>query len=169
MKKIIVILSLLLITFCSASYAGDNLQRFYARHRTDDNVESIKLPRMLLALIPKDRDTRRLLRCLKSVRIFQMEALKDRQAVLGELQQALAQDNFESLLQVTDDDSRVNIYINQDAQKIRHMFIMVDDDKELVLLQAKTRITFDQLNDLLKSEKNGNNKSGLKKLVSLKS
>lgn len=169
MKKKIIILSLLLITLCSAAYAGDGLQQFYARYRGQDNVETVKLPRMLLALVPKDRETRGLLRCLKSIRIFQMEALNSRrQAVLSELQQALTQDNFESLLQVTDDDSRVNIYINQDAKKIRHMFIMVDSASELVLLQARTKITFDQLNELLKGVGTGKGKSDIRKLVSLK-
>lgn len=169
MKKTIVLLCLLFATGIGTSQARSGLQRFYANHHMDENTVSMKLPKFLLALVPKDAETRAVLRCLKSIRIFQMEDLSHkRRAVVSELEEALAYDNFESLLQVTDDGSRVNIYISQDATRIRHLFIMVDSDEELVLLQARTRITYAQLNDLLSGFKPGKNKTGLAKMVTLK-
>lgn len=167
MRKTITILALLLLTLGSATYAGDGLKKFYSRHRSDENVASIKLSRFLLALVPKDPETRALLRFLKSVKIFHMDALNEkRQPVISELEGALALDSFESLLEVNEGGNRVHIYINQDTFKVRHMLIMVDGDNELVVLQARTNITFDQLSGLLHDGKSGN--AGLKKLVSLK-
>lgn len=169
MKKTITILALLLLTLGSTVYAGDSLKKFYSRHRSEENVESIKLSRFLLALVPKDAETRALLRFLKSVRIFHMDALNERRGpVISELKDALALDSFESLLEVNEGGNRVHIYINQDAFKVRHMLIMVDGDNELVVLQARTNITFDQLSTLLRSDASGKHKSGLSGILSFK-
>lgn len=98
-----------------------------------------------------------------------MEALSHRpEEVIRELEDALTGDSFESLFQVTDNNERINIYIDQDEQKIRKVLIMVDSGDELVLLQAKTNISFDQLNDLMNDYTSGNDKSGLKKMINLK-
>lgn len=169
MKIRITILALLLITFCTVAKAKSGMQDFYAQHKTDQHTESIRLPKILFAFLRKDPETRALLRCLKSIRIFHMEALSNRRGeVIRKLEDALTGDNFESLFQVTDNGERINIYIDQDEQHIRKMLIMIDSGDELVLLQAKTRISFEQLSGLMNDYTSGNDKSGLKKIINIK-
>lgn len=169
MKKTLTFLTfLLLIAIGDTVYAGDGLQKFYARHRDDEHVESFKLSRFLLAIVPKDAEARELFRFLKSIRIFHMEGANSRRReIVSELRGVLADDRFESLMEFTTGQERAYVYIDQDEKKIRHMLLLVDNDNELVVLQAKTDITFKELNDLLADGKPGSC-GGLKKLVSLK-
>lgn len=169
MKKILLLTTLLFLACCNDMQARSGLQRFYANHNGDDNVVSVKLPKLLLRFIPKDDEASAVLRHLKSLKVFQIEALNGRRrAVVSELEDALAQDSYESLLQVKDKGERVNIYINQDGDRIHDLLIMIDSDQELVVVQARTKITFDQLTRMLndyQSEKKG---SGLGRVISFK-
>ncbi len=170
MKKIILLTTtLLLLVCCSTTHARNGLQRFFANHNSDDNVVSVKLPKLLLKFIPKDDEARAVLRYLKSLRVFQLEALNGkRSAVVGELEEALAQDSYESLLQVNDKGERVNIYISQDGDRIHELLIMVDSDQELVVAQAKTKITFDQLTRMINDYQSDKKGSGLGRVISFK-
>lgn len=167
MNKIITIIALLLLTgFTGKAHAGDALKRFYAQHRADDNVEHLTIPKFLLWFSDNDPETRKVIRHMKSLKIFQIEAPGNkRERLTTELSDAIAHDGFESILGVTEDGERVNIYISQSRRYIRKVLITVDSKDELVVLQIKTKISFDKLAALMDDYKTGKDKSGLKKIL----
>ena len=167
MNKIIaLILALLVAGLSSKASARDGLQQFYHQHHADKNVEQITLPKLLLLFWGDDPETRRMLRHMKSLKIFQMEGLQDnREAIAGELSGALKKDGFENILAVTDNGERINIYINQSRKFIHKVLITVDSKDELIVLQIKTKISFDKLSALMNDYKTGKNKSGLKQIL----
>jgi protoheme ferro-lyase len=148
MKKTI-LLCLLALSMTTASNA-QSLKQFYAQHRTDKNVQQIRIPKILLSCLSVDREARAVLKHLKSLRVFQMEGANATNSSLqSELKNALENDGFESVLQVTESDERVDIYISQDKKFIRKVLISVGSNDELVLLQANTKLSFERLNELL--------------------
>ena len=167
MNKIITLIAALLITgFGSMANAKSGLRRFYSQHHADKNVEQITLPKFLLMFSGDDPETRRMLRHMKSLKIFEMEGARDnRDAVAAELSSALKQDGFENILAVTEDGERLNIYINQSRKYIHKVLITVDSQDELLVLQIKTKISFDKLSALMDDYKTGKNKSGLKQII----
>lgn len=156
MKKTM-ILGLLAILISLTVSAQGGMKQFYALHRTDHDVTQIRLPRLLLSLAAHDPEARAVLKYLKSLKVFQMErTAATRPSVTKELEHALNSDGFESVLQVAESGERVNIYIAQDEKFIRKILIAVDNDEELVLVQANTKLSFDRLSGLLSSYKKGN-------------
>lgn len=154
MKKVMLLATLILLT--GMSYAKDGMKQFYAQHRHDKNVQHINLPKILLLFSDNDPEIRKLVRHMKSLKIFEMDGNKQsRPGVSAELESALRTDGYESVLQVAESDEKVNIYILQDDRFIRNVLITVDSNDELVILQANTRLSFDHMATLINGYKDG--------------
>lgn len=161
MKKILLVTTMFLLT--GMSYAKDGMKQFYAQHRHDKNVQHINVPKILLLFSDNDPEVRKLVRHLKSLKVFEMDGgAQSRPGVSAELENALKTDGYESILQVSESGEKVNIYILQDQRFIRKVLITVDNSDELVILQANTRLSFDHLAALIDGYKDGKG-PGLKK------
>lgn len=161
MKKVLLITTLILLT--GMSYAKDGMKQFYAQHRHDKNVQHINLPKILLRFSNNEPEVRKLVRHMKSLKLFEMDGgEQSRPGVSTELESALKTDGYESILQVAETDEKVSIYILQDDRYIRKVLITVNSNEELVILQANTRLSFDHLSALINGYKDGKG-PGLKK------
>ena len=164
MKNLITLIVLLLIA--QISMAGERgMKQFYAQHRHDTNVEHITIPKFLMRLSADDKEARQIIKFMRSLKIFQMEGLKDnRYAVNAELKNALENDGFESMLNVSESDENINIYVLQDRRYIRKVLITIDSKEELLVLQTKTKISFDKLSAMIADYSTGKDKKSIKGL-----
>lgn len=164
MKNLITIIALLLIA--QTSMAGERgMKHFYAQHRHDTNVERLTIPKFLMHLAVDDREARQILRFMRSLKIFQMDNLNDsRGAICNELETALKNDGFESMLNVSESDERINIYVLQDKRFIRKVLITIDSKEELLVLQTNTKVSFDRLSSMIADYSTGKDKKSIKGL-----
>ena len=166
MKRLITFILILLMGGPAMATVKTGMKHFYAQHHADPDVEHIRIPKFLLYFSSDDRETRQMLKHMKSLRVFQMEGKHhDRDAITNELAGALKQDGFESILQVNDGGEKVNIYICQTKNYVRQFLLVIDSPDELVVLQAKTKISFDRLGEMMSDYKSGKNKKAFNSIL----
>jgi hypothetical protein len=63
------------------------------------------------------------------------------------------------------ENSLVRILIREEKELIRNVIITIENDKELLVLQANTKMTYDDLHEMLGKIQTDKSKSGLHELV----
>ncbi len=157
----------LLMAFCammlapSISYGQtSSINKFYKKYKIKNQSMNMTVPGWLIslgasvAMISTDdhqeKEVLRLMKGVKQVKVLMLEdskKLKDKH--VEQLFASLRKNSFEDLVLVRDSESRVNILIREDHELIKNMFVLVRDDEEMVMVSMKTKLTMDQINDVL--------------------
>ncbi|GAA4456466.1 DUF4252 domain-containing protein [Rurimicrobium arvi] len=168
-KLIALIAAIFLFASCQAAPQGA-LGRFYSKYRSDTAVEQIHVPKLLLRIFANDPDIRKVLRYMKSVRLFTAGGTDSRRTAIGQdFARAMEQDGYEDALKISQDGEQIHIRIREDGEMIRSVVISISNKEELVLLHAGTQITYEQLSRMLDYIQTDKGKSGLKQVAGGKS
>lgn len=156
-----------LVCSCSAQHKVKAMASFYDRYAATGNVTQLSIPRFLLRMGADDPELRQALKYMHSLKIFILEqGANEPQHLHQDLDKALRNDGFEAVLEIREQKERVGIYIIEEADMVRHVLLAVEDEGELVLLQARTHFSVDQLSRFLSDVCPGKGKKGLNSLYS---
>lgn len=168
-KLIIVCTAFLLFSVCQAA-PQDALTRFYGKYRSDTAVAQLTIPKFLLRVFADDPDLRKALRYMKSLRLFTAEGDgQTRRAIHRDFEAAMAADGYEDALQIHEGEELINIRVREEDNLINGVVICITNDREMVLLHAGTRITYEELKRMMGYLQTEKGRSGLKHVASGKS
>lgn len=161
MKKLfwLTLLGLLMIPLTSnAQSRGPN--KFYNKYKNKTNSLNVTLPGWLIDLgatvavwstdDPAEKEAIRLMKKVQRMKLLVVEnGSQIKNNHITKLFDRLKKDQYEDLVQVRDKSARVNILIREEDDLIRNMFFLVREDDEAVMLSLKTKITMDQVSDMI--------------------
>lgn len=152
---------------CSCSAQHKAMTSFYDRYGATGNVTRMNIPRFLLRMGADDPELRKALKYMHSLKIFVLEQVTcEPEHLHRDLDKALRNDGFEAVLEIREQKERIGIYIIEEADVVRHILMAVEDGGELVLLQARTHFSIDQLSRFLSDVRSDGGKKGLNSLYS---
>lgn len=91
------------------------------------------------------REAKRLLRKIKSLRIHTIENADIQRQDIALLKTQLEKKRFETLMEVRQDGSHIEIMSRGSEKKLGRVVMLVQDDSEMVLVSLNTRISMDDL------------------------
>ena len=149
MKKL-VLLSLLALSYISLSAQSAGTDRLFLAYRGAEGVTSLYIPgflcRFAAAVGDLDPEEEQLLRTIKSIRILSVEnsRLNEKVNFVEEIKPRVIDKNYETLLEVHDQNEHVIIYAREKNDCIRELTIVVGGD-ENALVCIKGRLDRDLL------------------------
>jgi len=161
MKKLfwLALVGLLMVpNMSNAQSKGPN--KFYKKYKNKTNSFNITLPGWLIDLgatvatwstdDPAEKEAIRLMKKVQRMKLLVVEnGAQIKNKHITTLFDRLKKDQYEDLVVVRDKSARVNILIREEGDLIRNMFFLVREDDEAVMLSLKTKITMDQVNDMI--------------------
>ena len=100
---------------------------------------------------PQEKEAFRLMKKVKRMKVLILEDATrlDDKYVAG-LFSRMRQNDYEDLIHVRGDGERVHVLIREDKDVIKNLFFVVrEEDEEAVMVSMKTKLTLDQVNDVL--------------------
>ncbi|MES2479195.1 MAG: DUF4252 domain-containing protein [Bacteroidota bacterium] len=166
MNRILSMAALLLMFVACKADAHEAMTAFYSKHKSDTHIQQISIPRFLIQFCADDPDLKSALKYMKSLRVFVMDAsTQQRKLISQDLKRALESDAYGDVLEVSEADEKIRILIREEKDLIRNVIITIENDKELLVLQANTKMTYDDLHEMLGKIQTDKSKSGLHELV----
>ncbi len=168
--------------FLASCGSPPSVQRFYDQHKRQAGVKNFTIPGWLIDVgtgiarpFVRDPEARRALRLARKVNKLQVMIDEDGHQVSAAEVSAFTgrarKEGFEDLIMVRDKETRVNIMVREQKDKLRHLLVLVRDDADFVFLNLKTSIRIEDIaelvNDLLQKEleeKPGEDKPALAKI-----
>jgi len=163
MKKYSFLLILLVLPILLSAQPSLNrsINKFYRSHKKDAGAVNIALPGWLLrvgALFVSggdaDEETKAALKYVKHIKKMKVLVMEDGHRVTKEeSKQFLRQiqgKGMNELITIRDKEMSVNIMVKEKKDVIRKLMIFVRSDEELIMVNLKTKISMDQINDLIK-------------------
>lgn len=166
MNRILSMAALLLMFVACKADAHEAMTAFYSKHKSNTHIQQISIPKFLIQFCADDPDLKSALKYMKSLRVFVMDASTlQRELISQDLKQALEADAYGDFLQLNEADETIRILIREEKELIRNVIITIENDKELLVLQANTKMSYDDLQKMLGNVQTENGKSGLHDLV----
>ncbi|MEM6965530.1 MAG: DUF4252 domain-containing protein [Bacteroidota bacterium] len=150
MKKILLALAMLAIPLFAFSQ-HECIEKFYNKYISDEKVTDISLDGWILSLAAKmtDEEGTEILEKVTKLRIMVAE---DKNVVpkadIKQLMRDVRKNQFEDLLTVREEDTRVNFMIREEGDKITNVLVVVHGADEFVLLSLEGSLDFDELREL---------------------
>ena len=98
----------------------------------------------------QEKEALRLLKKVKRMKVLVLEdgtRLDDR--YVSGLFSRMKKHQYEDLIHVRSDGERVNVLIREDKDVIKNLFFLAREDGEAVIVSMKTKLTMDQVNEVL--------------------
>lgn len=153
----LLLVGVLLLTSCGNSH----INSFYHKHRWKKGVINFNVPGWLIYLGTgvvyegaKDAETKMLMKLGKKVKGIRVMVTEDRSKIsqksVDKLIRKLRGDNFDDLIYIKDGTSKISIMGQERKLKIRNLFIMVEEEEELVMLNLRTKLKLSEVAKLIK-------------------
>lgn len=151
MKNIILIITLLASPlFIFAQNAA--IEQFYNKYTELENVTNITIEGGMLKFIASyvdDETGEKLVDKVTKLRLMIMDdselvSKSDRQA----LRKGIRQQKFEDLMQIRDGNSKINILIQEQGDKVTNVLLLVDDEDSFILLSLEGSLDWEDFNHL---------------------
>jgi len=150
---------LMIIPFEQVAQTKD-INKFYRKYKVKNNSHNITLPGWLIEiganiarLSVDSREEKESLKLLKKVNKLKLLVIEDDNPVkdkhIDKLFDGLKRDDFEDLVFVRDEVTRVNIMIREDQYKIKNLFILVREPSDFAMVSMKTNMTIAQINKVI--------------------
>ena len=150
MKKIIIAIAILAIPFFASSQ-HECIEKFYDKYIKDEKVTDISLDGWILSLAAKmsDEEGTEILEKVTKLRIMVAEEKNIvTKSDIKQLMRDVRKNEFEDLLTVREENTRVNFMIREEGDKITNVLVVVYGDDEFVLLSLEGNLDFDELREL---------------------
>ncbi len=162
MKNILPILLLLCLPALMSAQTR-SINQFYNKYKHGKETMNFTVPGWLIRLGssiaknhvdgPEEKAALNMARKIRKAKLLIMENQnridpKDMQRLIDDVKR---RDHFEELIYVRDGKTRVNMLIRNSAETIENMLILVSEEDEFVMVSLKTRLRFDDLNELIRS------------------
>ncbi len=145
MKKILLILSLAILTSCATSTSFND---FYQKNQEDSDF-SIGLNSSLVSSFLSDEDYAEIKPVLKKAKHVRILVFSENHKEKSQkFYKFIKHSKFEKLIQIKEDNDAINIFALEEKEKIKEVVLEIYDGEDLVLLGLKTNITYEDLEKL---------------------
>lgn len=153
-------LFLICTMFLTSCGSSKPINDFYRKHKDTEGVKSFSMPGWLVWVgtgmayhSVYDAETRLGLKLAKKVKHLQFMQSEAETGIPRAEIQALINDlrekSFEDLLYVRDGQSHVSIMIRDTEEKLKNIFILVDEPDEFTLFSMKSSLKYEDLSKLI--------------------
>lgn len=148
---------LLMFTAGSAFAQSKSFEALKYQFKDSENVHSVSVSgffcRMVLWMAD-DEELKEAIKELNHIRIITIPKtnFKDQNLTVNGFRKVLQRDQFESLATVRDQGEQLEIYLQQNGNKSKRYFVLVEDDTEVTAIELKGEIDIAKLNAMKKKE-----------------
>jgi len=149
MKKLIIALAILVIPMSLLSQHED-IEMFYNKHVGNEKITNISLNGWILSLASKmsDENGTEILEKITKLRVLVAEDNVIPTSDIKQLMKDVRSNQYEDLVVVREEDTRVNIMLREEGKTITNVLIVVRSDDEFILLSLEGNLNFDDLKEL---------------------
>jgi hypothetical protein len=162
--------------FLSSCGSPAPVSSFYQEHKGKEGVRNMTIPGWLLYIgtglaynMVHEEEARMALRFGKKVKRLQFMIAEDHNPIssadIDAFIHRIRQDDFEDLIYVRDEHTRVNVFVREKNAKLKHLIFLINDQSDFVFLNIRSNIKIQDIVDLVNyyMEKEGWSKEEKKK------
>jgi hypothetical protein len=153
-----------LAIFLSSCSSTKSVSGFYHAHKRDEGTVNFRVPGFLIWLASgiayesvDEPETRAGLAVAKKIKGMRVMVNEDRNEIpaeeVNQLISNLRKDRYEDLFYVKDGSTTFSLMVREKREKIKRMFILVQEPDEFVLMELKTSLKIKDIQELIKSFK----------------
>ena len=150
MKKILIAIAILAIPFLASSQQ-ESIEQFYNKYVDNEKISDISLNGWILSMASKmaEEDGSEILQKITKLRIMLAEE-KDivSKADVKKLMRDVRNNEFEDLMAIRDDGTRVNFLIREEGKNITNVLVIIHGDGDFILLSLEGNLNFEDLKQL---------------------
>lgn len=150
MKNLILVLTMLALPFFAASQT-ECIENFYDKYVDNEKISDLSLNGWILSLASKmsDEEGTEILEKITKLRIMIAE---EKNIVtkpdIKKLMRDVRKNEFEDLMTIRDEGSRVNFMIREEGDNITNVLVIIHGDDDFILLSLEGNLNFDDLKEL---------------------
>lgn len=150
MKNLILVLTMLALPFLAASQT-ECIENFYDKYVDNEKISDLSLNGWILSLASKmsDEEGTEILEKITKLRIMIAE---EKNIVtkpdIKKLMRDVRKNEFEDLMTIRDEGSRVNFMIREEGDNITNVLVIIHGDDDFILLSLEGNLNFDDLKEL---------------------
>ena len=125
-KRILIALAaLLIITTAQAQDLGSIMKS----HANSDEIKYVKINKAMLRIagFAADKETRQILKKISGMQVLMADKEVDFQPLLTDINQAIERDQFEKLVEATEEGHHVKVYYKEKNKKESEMLMVMQD------------------------------------------
>ena len=154
---LIIIATAILLSSCGSPAT---VRSFYKKHKGKEGVRNMTIPGWLIYigtglthdLVPEE-DVKMAMRLGKKVKRLQFMIAEDFNPITNQDIDAfihrMRQDDFEDLIYVQDEHTRINVFVREKDMKLKHMVFLINDNSEFIFLNIRSNIKMKDIADLV--------------------
>lgn len=150
MKKILIAIAILAIPFLASSQ-NKSIENFYNKYVDNESISDISLNGWILSMASKmsEEDGTEILQKITKLRIMLAEE-KDivSKTDVKKLMRDVRNNDFEDLMTIRDDGTRVNFMIREEGKNITNVLVIIHGDGDFILLSLEGNLNFEDLKQL---------------------
>jgi hypothetical protein len=151
-----------LTIFLTSCNSTKSISNFYHAHKREKGTVNFRIPGFLIWMGTgiayesiKEPETRAGMKIAKKIKGLRFMVNEDANTIPQEEVHALLanlrQDKFEDLLYVKDQETTFTLMIKEKKEKIKRIFLLVQEPDEFVLMEVKTSLKIKDIQKLIKS------------------
>lgn len=133
---------------------------FYHEHKGKEGVRNMTIPGWLIYIgtglahdIVPEEDVKMAMRFGKKVKRLQFMASDGHNPIaqqdVDDFIHRIRQDNFEDLIYVRDETTRINVFVREKNTKLKHLVFLINDNSDFLFLNIRSNIKMQDLVDLI--------------------
>lgn len=150
MKKILIAIAILAIPFLATSQQ-ESIENFYNKYVDDENISDISLNGWILSMASKmsEEDGTEILQKITKLRIM----LADEKNIVAKadikkLMRDVRNNDFEDLMTIRDEGTRVNFMIREEGENITNVLVIIHGDGDFIMLSLEGNLNLEDLKQL---------------------
>jgi len=148
---------IILITGCQ-NHNEKAAEEVFDKYEGQEGVYTFRIPPGLIGIFldeEEDRELKEILRKMDFIKVMILDEKKTKSSnkdqILQEFDQKLAESNFEDILLVNDGKQTIKIKIREEEGYIREMMILITEEDSFLGLSLVGKISLDQLSSVARS------------------
>ncbi|MFK8008422.1 MAG: DUF4252 domain-containing protein [Saprospiraceae bacterium] len=150
MKKILIAIAILSIPLLATSQ-HESIENFYNKYVDNEKISDISLNGWILSMASKmsEEDGTEILQKITKLRIMLAEE-KDivSKADVKKLMRDVRNNDFEDLMTIRDEGTRVNFMIREKGKNITNVLVIIHGEGDFILLSLEGNLNFEDLKQL---------------------
>ncbi|MFK7773246.1 MAG: DUF4252 domain-containing protein [Saprospiraceae bacterium] len=150
MKKIIIAIAILALPFLASSQ-HESIENFYNKYVDNEKISDISLNGWILSMASKmsEEDGTEILQKITKLRIMLAEEKNIvSKSDVKKLMRDVRNNDFEDLMTVRDEGTRVNFMIREEGENITNVLVIIHGDGDFIMLSLEGNLNFEDLKQL---------------------
>lgn len=139
MKKLIVLISIIAVTFTTSNLYAENIENIFADIAKEKKAENVKVGGLLMSFAKmfadndKGDEGARIMKCINSIQVIDLDCkdLSKRAHYMSRMNRLNDEKGFETLVRVKDKEDNVRIMLKRKGDNIKGFYIINVDDSSI--------------------------------------